>query len=63
MKWIRYAFAAVLGFATVVEMAHMRHYVRVKNHFRVATTAVAAFSCGYMASEALTQDWPEWDGE
>lgn len=56
-----FIFAVTLGFASVVEWAHMRRFMRKKD-WRAATTAVAAIAAGYMASEALERDWPSWRG-
>lgn len=56
---MRFVFAAVLGFASVVEWAHFRHFER-KRDWRMVTTGCAAIACGYMASEALQGKWPNW---
>jgi hypothetical protein len=53
-------FAAVLGFASIVEWSHMRTFMR-RADWRVVTTAMAAIACGYMASEALEGRWPSWE--
>lgn len=60
-KWIRYGYVVALGFGAVVEWSHFRQYEKAKNRFRMVTTASAAIACSYMASEALTGDWPAWD--
>lgn len=58
---IRFFFAAVLGFASVVEFAHFRFYLKKKVYDRQIFTLGAAIACSYIASEALTGDWPSWD--
>lgn len=58
-KGVRFGFAAVLGFASVVEWAHFRHFEK-RRDWRLVTTACAAIACGYMASEALQGKWPNW---
>ena len=55
-------FTATLGFVSVVEWAHMRRFQAKKDWLRMVTTAIAAISAGYMASEALEHDWPSWRG-
>jgi hypothetical protein len=54
-------FAVTLGFASVVEWAHCRRFM-AKRDPRMITTAIAAISAGYMASEALEGSWPSWKG-
>jgi len=54
-------FAITLGFASIVEWAHFRHFMD-KRDPRMVTTAVAAIAAGYMASEALERKWPSWKG-
>jgi hypothetical protein len=69
MMWVRKIadvhwaiFAVSLGFASVVEWAHFRRFQRKGDPMRMALTAVAAIAAGYMAAEALEQDWPSWKG-
>ncbi len=52
-------FTVTLGFASVVEWSHVRRMIRLRDP-RVVTTAMAAISAGYMASEALERSWPTW---
>lgn len=52
--------AALLGFACIVEFAHFRTYQKKRTLDRMAFTLAAAIASGYMASEALTGDWPAW---
>jgi hypothetical protein len=59
-KLIHYAWAAALGFASIVEWQHFRKMEKRRDP-RMLTTAAAAIACGYMASECLTGDWPSWD--
>lgn len=59
LHWL--IFTVTLGFASVVEWAHMRRYMKKKD-WRVVTTAIAAVAAGYMASESLEKDWPSWRG-
>ena len=56
-----FIFTVTLGFASVVEWAHVRRMLRRKDA-RVVTTAMAAIAAGYMASECLEKDWPSWRG-
>ena len=57
-----FIFAVTLGFASVVEWAHMRRFQRKGDVSRMAFTAMAAIASGYMASEALEGNWPSWKG-
>lgn len=52
--------AAALGFACIVEFAHFRTYQKTRTLDRMGFTLAAAIATGYMASEALTGDWPSW---
>jgi hypothetical protein len=61
MKWAGWGFAAVMGFASVVEWSHMRQYLKSGNLHRVVATGAAALVCGYIASEALEGNWPSWE--
>lgn len=61
MKPLYLVLATVFGFASVVEWAHMRRFM-AKRDLRMVTTAMAAISAGYMASEALEGQWPSWRG-
>ena len=60
LHWV--IFAATLGFASVVEWAHMRKFQEQGDWVKVAFTMTAAISAGYMASEALEQKFPTWKG-
>lgn len=60
MRVVQLFFAAVLGFASVVEWSHMKHAMETGNHLYVVTTAIAAVATGFMAAEALRGEWPSW---
>jgi len=56
-----FIFATTLGFASIVEWAHFRHFLARRDP-RMLTTAIAAIAAGFMASEALEGQWPSWKG-
>lgn len=59
LHWI--VFSVTLGFASVVEWCHVRAFITKKQWLAVGLTGMAAIASGFMASEALTRDWPSWE--
>jgi len=55
---LRWVWTVVFAYASIIEWQHFRRAIARRNRVEMWGTCTAAIACGFMASEALGDEWP-----